>query len=83
MSDRFRRCLELLAGQGRVVGGVELPAVADRLAAFVLGVAVDATFDPAKWTAAAQRAAIRTELAAAGVGVDEMSAARLDATTNR
>lgn len=66
-ADRFHRCLVLLANQGRVADGVDLRAAADRLGAVVLGVAVDATFDPGKWSAESQRRAVRAELTAAGI----------------
>jgi len=36
----------------------------------ILGIAAEATFDTRKWTARAQRDAIRSELAATGVDVD-------------
>jgi AcrR family transcriptional regulator len=68
-SDRFHRCLVVLADRGQVADGVNLRATADRLGAFVLGVAVDATFDSRKWTVDAQRRAVRAELSAAGISV--------------
>jgi AcrR family transcriptional regulator len=68
-ADRFHRCLVMLAERGQIADGVDLRATADRLGAFVLGVAVDATFDARKWTVEAQRRAVRAELSAAGIGV--------------
>lgn len=66
-ADRFHRCLELLADDGRVPDGVDLRATADRLAALILGIAAEAAFDPGKWTARVQREAVRAELDSVGV----------------
>lgn len=74
-ADRFHRCLELLDERGRVAGEPDLRAAADRVAALILGIAAEAVFDPRKWTAAAQRAAIRAALAGAGLRLDRQPAA--------
>ncbi len=68
-ADRFHRCLEHLDAGGRIQGEPELRATADRIAALILGIAAEAVFDPRKWTARAQREAIRAELEAAGLDV--------------
>lgn len=72
-ADRFHRCLELLAAEGRVAADLDLRATANRLAALILGIAAEAVFDPRKWTAAAQRDAVRAELASVGVHVDSVT----------
>ena len=69
-ADRFHRCLELLQADGRVAGSPDLRAVADRIAALILGIAAEAVFDPRKWPAPTQREAIRAVLAGSGVLVD-------------
>ena len=69
-ADRFHSCLELLDADGGVVGEPDLRALADRIAALILGIAAEAVFDPRKWAAAAQRDAIQAVLAGSGVVLD-------------
>lgn len=67
-ADRFHRCLVLLDAAGRLSGARDLRAAADQVAALILGIAAEAVFDPRKWSATAQRDAIRSALV--GVGLE-------------
>lgn len=68
-ADRIHRCLAALDAAGHVRDDVDLRAVADRLAALILGLAAEAVFDPRKWSGAAQRSAVTATLVGAGVDV--------------
>lgn len=74
-ADRFHRCLELLNADSASPGEPDLRTAADRLAALILGIAAEAVFDPRKWTADAQRRAIRAELATTGLDFGGVHAA--------
>ncbi|MEZ5378610.1 MAG: TetR family transcriptional regulator C-terminal domain-containing protein [Acidimicrobiales bacterium] len=66
-ADRFHACLQRLDEAGRVATTTDLRGTANRLGALIFGIAGEATFDPRRWTAGAQREAIQAELIAAGV----------------
>jgi AcrR family transcriptional regulator len=69
-SDRFHRCLQLLADDGRLGPGTDPRSLADRINALIQGIAAEATFDPRKWTARAQRDTIRSTLRDLGVRLE-------------
>ena len=61
--DRIKACLAAMRKKGEVRRNVDIDAAADRLAALIPGIASAATFDPKAWSAARQRAVLRSELA--------------------
>ncbi len=61
--DRIKVCLAAMRKKGEVRRNVDIDAAADRLAALIPGIASAATFDPKAWSAARQRAVLRSELA--------------------
>ena len=61
--DRIKVCLAAMRKKGDVRRNVDIDAAADRLSALIPGIASAATFDPKSWSAARQRAVLRSELA--------------------
>jgi AcrR family transcriptional regulator len=59
---RIRNCLTQLRDDGRVDLSVDVDRASDRFAALIPGLAVEAIFDPVKWTTARQRRVIHDEL---------------------